>query len=585
MKTLPPILTGGRRIIFVRLIANGMLQAAMIAGSMLLVRHAFDVLLNPAFDDPEVNLFDMTEVGTIGFFAVGLLACTLTAALLRLMEQVDAERLGQDYVHRVRMSLFTQMNKLSPRSMNRRSSGGVMLRFVSDLTALRRWVSLGMARIVVALIVTALSLGFMGYLDPSLAAGSFIILCLGLLGNLSLGSRLHRAVSESRRLQGRLAGNINEKVQAINVIQAFNQTRRERKKFLQQSQQLRDAMIVRARAVGAMRITSEGSSAASMGLVLSLGALEVFKGTTTAGNVVAAMAVVGFLAGSFRSLGRVHEYRQGARVSERKILEFLSSRTMRGRSSSLPPLVVKEGRICFSGISLQDCLSDISVTAPGGARVALTGPNGAGKSTLLQIAARMIDPSAGSVLIDDQDLVRCNLASVRKAIGIVSPDFPLLRGTLRYNLRYRHPQATAEELARVVNLCRIDELIDTLPSGERYRLEEAGRNLSLGQRHRLALARALLGDPAILMIDEIDANLDQQAAAVFDQILESFPGTILMVTRDDQRLSNTDFLWHMADGKLISVESTRAENDGAADPEPDAGAPGQKQPPGTDHHE
>jgi len=551
MKTLPPIFTAGRRYLFFRLIVNGIMQAAMIAGSMLLVRHAFDVLLNPAFDDPEVNLFDMTEVGTIGYFTAGLLTCTLCAAILRLVEQVDAERLGQDYVHRVRMALYDQMSKLAPRSLSRRRSGGVMLRFVGDLSALRRWVSLGLARIVVALIVSGLALGFLAYLEARLAAGSLLILCLGLAGNLLLGPRMHRTIRESRRLRGRLAGNINEKIQAFNVLLAFNQIRRERNKFQRQSLQLREAMIDRRRAAGFMRAITEGSSAASMGLVLSFGALEVFRGMTSAGNVVAAMAVVGFLSNAFRDLGRVHEYRQSARVSEQKILEFLRCRTMRGRSARLPDLVVTEGQLCFEGIGLEGCLTDITATAPGGARIAITGPNGAGKSTLLQIAARLIDPTSGRVLVDGQDLLKCNLASVRSAIGIVSPDFPLLRGSIRYNLLYRFPRAEEAEIRRVRELCNLDELMETLPGGERYRLEEAGQNLSLGQRHRLALARAILGNPALLIVDEIDANLDPQSGEALDRVLNEFPGTILMVTRSGSRLARADLCWNLQGGRLV----------------------------------
>jgi ABC-type multidrug transport system fused ATPase/permease subunit len=529
----------------------------MIVGSMLLVRHAFDVLLNPAFDDPEVNLFEMTEVGTIGLFAVGLLACTGFAALLRLLEQVDAERLGQDYVHLVRMTLYDQMCKFAPRSVSRRSSGGVMLRFVGDLTALRRWVSLGLARIVVALIVTLLALSFLAFLDRYLAAGSLVILSLGLAGNLRLGPQMHRAVSESRRLRGRLAGNINEKIRAFNVLQAFNQTGRERKKFRRQSLLLREALVSRAWAAGLMRIVTEGSTAASMGLVLSLGALEVFQGMTSAGNVVAAMAVVGFLSNAFRDLGRVHEHRQSARISEQKILEFLRTRTMRGRSSKLPPLVVSEGTIAFEGICLDGGLSDITATAPGGSRIALVGPNGAGKSTLLQIAARLIDPTAGRVLIDGQDLVKCKLESVRSVIGIISPDLPLLRGSVRYNLLYRWPCATESEVARVRKLCSIDEFLESLPDGEEYRLQEAGQNLSLGQRHRLAVARAILGNPALLIVDEIDANLDPQAAAVLDRVLDHFSGTILIVTRSDSRLARADFFWHLDGGRLVRIEDRR----------------------------
>jgi len=555
MAGLPAIFDGGRRSIFLRLVGNGVLQALMIVGSMLLVRHAFDVLLNPAYDDPEVNLFEMTDVWTVGLFAIGLLSCTGFAALLRLLEQIDAERLGQEYVHRVRMKLYDRMSSFAPRTLSQRSTGGTMLRFVGDLSALRRWVSLGLAKIVVAVIVTLLAIGFLAWLDPYLAVCSLVILAIGLFGNLRLGPRMHHSVAEARKLRGRLASNINEKIRAFAVLQAFNQADRERKKFNLHSRQLRDAMIIRARAAALMRIVTEGSTAASMGLVLSLGALEVFRGMTTAGNVVAAMAVVGFLSNAFRDLGRVHEYRQSARVSEQKISEFMRGRRMRGRSSELPELKVKGGEVAFRDVRVKGVLRGVTVTAPPGARVAIVGPNGAGKSTLLQVAARLVDIDGGQVLIDGQDLVECRLESVRSAIGIISPDLPLLRGSIRYNLCYRWPCATEPELDRIKQLCDLDDLLETLPGGEEYRLQEDGMNLSLGQRHRLAVARALLGDPAVLIVDEIDANLDERVAGVLDRVLDSFPGTILMVTRNQGRLDRADWFWFLEEGRLVNVEA------------------------------
>lgn len=115
------------------------------------------------------------------------------------------------------------------------------------------------------------------------------------------------------------------------------------------------------------------------------------------------------------------------------------------------------------------------------------GPNGAGKSTLLHIAARLIDPSSGQVLIDGQDLAKCNLESVRKAIGIVSPDLPLLRGSVRYNLRYRWPEAPEDHVARVRTLCGLDEMVESFPEGEDYRLMEGGRTCRWGSGTGLRL--------------------------------------------------------------------------------------------------
>ena len=540
-----------------RLVINGTLQATMIIGSMLLVRYAFNVLLNPEFSDPEVHLFNLEEVWQIGMFAVGLLGCTAFAAWLRFIERIDAERLGQEYVHQVRLTIFDRMSFFAPRALSGRSTGASMLRFVGDLSGIRRWVSLGLARIVVSAIVTLISISVLGYLDPYLAICSTIILSLGLVWNIRLGPKMHQVVLESRRLRGRLAGNINEKIRSFVVIQAFNQQKKERRRFSKQSRQLREAMIERSRASAQMRVVNEGATALSMGAILSVGSLEVFRGMTSSGNVVAAMAVVGFLSNAFRDMGRVHEYLQTYRVSRQKIIEFMQTKRLRGRSPKRPSLQVEKGAIELQNIHLSGALKNISASIPGGTRLAIIGDNGAGKSTLLQLIARLVDPSKGKILIDGQNIGQCNLASVREAIGIVSPDLPLLKGSVRKNLRYRQPEAPEEEIERVKKLCKIETLLKQLPHGEDFRVQEGGENLSLGQRHKLAIARALLGQPSILIVDEIDANLDRQAARVLQKVIREFPGTVLMVSRSPKTLALADIYWRLEKGKLVAIE----END------------------------
>jgi len=302
-----------------------------------------------------------------------------------------------------------------------------------------------------------------------------------------------------------------------------------------------------------MRVINEGATGLSMAAILSIGSLEVFREQTTSGNVVAAMAVVGFLSNAFRDLGRIHEYLQAYRVSKKKIIEFMDTTPLRGRSSKLPPLQVSKGEIELQGIRLRGVLREITGTIPGGSRLAIIGDNGAGKSTLLQVIARLVDPDRGKVLIDGQDIRRCNLTSVREAIGIVSPDLPLFKGSISYNLQYRKPDASDEELARVHQLCKIDDLLEQLPDGKDFRIKEGGINLSLGQRHKLALARAILGQPAILIVDEIDANLDQQAIRVLVDVLNDFTGTVLMVSRFEDRLAMADYFWHIKDGRLDTI--------------------------------
>jgi ABC-type bacteriocin/lantibiotic exporter with double-glycine peptidase domain len=169
------------------------------------------------------------------------------------------------------------------------------------------------------------------------------------------------------------------------------------------------------------------------------------------------------------------------------------------------------------------------------------------------VAARLVQPDAGTVRLDGQDLAHHSLASVRAAISMAGPDLPLLRGSVDRNLRYRWPDAPADEVARVCALCGIDEILAALPEGAETRLSEGGGNLSAGQRQRIALARALLGEPRVLLLDEADANLDPGAAAVVDRVLAAFPGTVLLVTHRPERLAAADAIWHVSGGRLVET--------------------------------
>jgi len=322
MIQLPRIFEGSRRLLFLHLILIGFMQAAMVVCSMLLVRYAFNVLFDPEFGDAEVHLFELDEVWLIGFFAAGLLGSTGFAAWLRFLERVNAERLGQDYIYKLRQSIFDRMSFFSPWALSNRSTGSSMLRFVGDLSAIRRWVCLGLARIVVSAIVAVVSIGVLAYLDLYLAFSATIILSVGLAWNIKLGPQMRQVTVESRRVRGRLAANINEKIRSLAVIQAFSQTKKESRLFRKQSHQLKEASITRVRASAKMRIVNEGAAALSMAAILSLGSLEVFRNQTSTGNVAAALAVISFLSTAFRDFGRIHEYLQAYRVSRQKIIQW-----------------------------------------------------------------------------------------------------------------------------------------------------------------------------------------------------------------------------------------------------------------------
>ncbi len=543
---LPPIIKGPRISIFVRLLANGLAQAFVTIATILLIRLAFDHLITTS---------QAGELNLILWIGSGLIVTAVCMGWLCMMERVDAERMGQSYIHQVRMTLFKHLSTLAPRVLQRRSRGAIVLRFIGDLGALRRWVSLGLVRVSVAGLTTFSALLALSVINWRLSIVVTAVLGFGALYALRLGRYMRETVKESRRRRSYLAANVNEKVATMAVVQVFGQSDREQRRIKRQSGRLRDALVARAGKIGLMRGITQSVTALASGAALLLGASEVASGRATPGTVVAAMSIVGFLVPPLRDLSRVYEYWQEAGVSSKKLTDFLETPSLVQEAPDAPDLKPGPGRLQFDGVSLSTTIRDVSVVAEPGKLIAITGPNGAGKSTLISLTARLIDPDEGRVLLDGQDLAEHSLSSVRRAISMVSPDLPLLRGTIKKNLLYRWPDAPAEEINRIKTLCGIDEILTELPEGDQTRVTEGGGNLSLGQRQRIALARALLGNPSVLLLDEADVHLDLEAGRALGRILDEYTGTILWVTHNRDHLTDADFIWCIEAGRLIDVSA------------------------------
>ncbi len=258
-----------------------------------------------------------------------------------------------------------------------------------------------------------------------------------------------------------------------------------------------------------------------------------------------------------RDLGRVQEYWHNSRVALQKVKQFLATPCLVTQKPNAPALKLGTGCLEFDCVSLEGSLHKVSAIAQPGQIVALVGPNGAGKSTLISLAARLIDPDEGVIRLDGQDLAQHSLQSAHRAIGMAGPDLPLLRGTIAKNLRYRWRNAPIEEINRVWQLCGIDQVLAELSQGEETKVSEGGKSLSAGQRQRIALARAILGNPPLLLLDEVDANLDAQAIAVVDRVLAEHKGTVLIITHRKERLAAADVIWYLENGRLIETGSPK----------------------------
>lgn len=538
-KQLPSVTGEGRWRLLGLLVANGLAQAAAAMGVALSVERAFGML----------GTSPRPSTGQIGSTVAVLVAAAAATAWLRGRERVDAERLGQAYTHRVRTVLFDHLLSMSPRTVQQRSQGSTALRFVGDLSILRRWVSAGLSRLAVAATMTVGSLVLLAFVSPILTGAVAVAVSIGAATILAQGAALRDTTRQARRRRARLAGNVNEKIAAVGVVQVNNACTRERRRVARQSRQLRDAMILRARHLGRMDATTDATVSAATGAVLVTGVIAEIPAPT----VAAAMVVVGLLVPQLRGLGRVQEYRQGLHVARDAIDRFLARPGLQRPPANARPLEPGPGRVQLDDVGFGDAITDMTATVEPGQLVVIVGANGAGKSTLLSLVARLVDPDRGRILLDGQDLLATPVEDARRAIGLVAPDLPLLRGSLRRNLSYRQPDADDSDLWALIDRLELRDLLDGLPDGLDTRLLEAGRSLSSGHRQRVLLARALLGDPLLLLLDEADTNLDPATTELVDRTVNRHNGTRLVVTHRRDRLAGADVVWHLAGGRLVEV--------------------------------
>lgn len=538
---MPPLFRGGRRWLLVLLVLLGVAQAGVAVGVALLVERAFTLFV-------QQGLTPLTRVGLL--ISAGLVLGVVLSALLRRWERVAAEQLGQHYVQQVRDKLFGHLTRVPSRELGRRHRGNMLLKFVGDLNALRAWVSLGVARLLVAGVAVGLACAAVAVMDPVLGLGLAVVLLAGAGATGLTSPALLRTARVARRRRARLTGEVTERLSNVGVLQAAGQERRERRRVRRHSGRVAEAMVARARVSGTTRAVAEGTGVAATVMVLLLGALQVSRGAVGAGTVVAVMSIAGLLAGYLRDLGRVAEYAAGAAVARDAVLRFLAMPPL-AEQHGLPHLDVTAGRVEVRDLGVDGALQGVSVTVEPGQVVAVVGPNGSGKSTLVGVLARLFDPDSGSVIIDGQDLAGVDVASVRAQVGIATPDLPLLKGSIRRNVLYRRPRASAGEIGDVVRLCGVMDLLLDMPEGWDTEVGEGGARLSAGQRARLLIARACLGDPPVLVLDEADAHLDHDAARIVDAVLAHRTGTTVLVTHQPELAQRADVVWYLESGRLV----------------------------------
>jgi len=303
-----------------------------------------------------------------------------------------------------------------------------------------------------------------------------------------------------------------------------------------------------ARISGRMAAIVHVTGLALVVAALAIGAIEVQGGQLSVGGVVAAISVSGLLAGAVRDLGIAFELWRRASVSLVKIRQVLSvdlavappraEHAVRGKKSATVSLREVAVETLFGGVTFEVYRREI---------VNVSGESGAGKSTLLAIIARLAEPERGRVRVLGRDARDLRVGALRNAIGFAGAATPLLVGSVEMNIRYRMPEATDEDVAKVIAACELESTVSRLAGGLSTKLGEGAPELSASERQKLQLARALLGQPELLVLDEVDKDLDGAEAARIAERLSHYPGAIVMAAASPA--------WRMRATKTLVIES------------------------------
>ncbi len=547
MSALPPISGNGRRKGIAVIIGLALGQAASAGIAAFATRDVF-----AAFRDLSA---------TVPVVALTLVALSgLAIALLRYHERVVAERVGQDYVAALRVKLFKHLSRVSARDIAQRRSGALALRFVGDLSAVRGWVSLGLARLISSLIVLPLATAALFLLNPSLGIAAAIPIAVGLGAMALAGPRLGPTHKRLRNRRARLAADMSERVPHAPELRLLGRMRTETRHILKRTENLIDAALERARGAALLRAIPDAVS----GLAAAAVFLAALMGGASGAEAAGALAAVGLMIQPMRDLAGVWDRHRAWTVARDKCRDLLSVPTLphgtgavaAGAANSTEAMAGATGETtpqCLSFTKARaGALAPIDVCAVQGRKIAIMGPNGAGKSTLLSLAAGLEEPDSGTVTLGDRETIALSTSERRDLIAFVGTRSPILAGTLRRALTMGvSGDPDDDAILHCAARFGLGDVVARL-GGLSGKVAEAGRNLSSGEIRRVLLTRAALSNPSLMLLDEPDDALDRDGPALVEKLVAETPATTLLITHNDAIAALMDEVWILDGGRLVA---------------------------------